>query len=412
MHAPQGGYQSQGNGDALWNEVENQNRLKALWKAIATKYKNEPTIIGYGLVNEPVPISSLNQWQQLAQHITNSVRQVDTNHLVFVEKPIYIKNVPGENADLNFPIIADSKVVYEFHFYDPIQYTHQLFTWANLGEGGEYPDENIISYTNGNWYTATFNNPITPTGNTDWRYYEGVKYTITDPNIKLAVPALVAKGVAPGTIYFDNISIKEFDANGIETGTILSMNLNSLSGWGYWSQNNTGATSVNNQTGNGDNNSIAITGATDDCNVSNYDKIFIPKQGYSYQISGWMKGDQIPTSANCQLRIDFITTNNPILKRNKAYLLASLQKYIDWSNSKNVPIYMGEFGVGKHCFTSNKGGIQWVTDMLDICTNNNIYFTYHAYHEDSFGIYFGDGILPQDNNANQPLIDLFKLKLR
>ena len=38
MHCPQGGYQSSGNGMELWNDAENQNRLIALWKAIAMQW--------------------------------------------------------------------------------------------------------------------------------------------------------------------------------------------------------------------------------------------------------------------------------------------------------------------------------------------------------------------------------------
>ena len=125
MHVPQGGYQSQGTGDALWNVTENQNRLAALWAAIAKKYKDEPAIIGFGLVNEPVPVTSLQQWQQLAQRIVNAIRAEDKHHIVFVERPIWIKNATGEDANYNFPVITDNNLVYEFHTYDPFQFTHQ-----------------------------------------------------------------------------------------------------------------------------------------------------------------------------------------------------------------------------------------------------------------------------------------------
>ena len=89
-----------------------------------------------------------------------------------------------------------------------------------------------------------------------------------------------------------------------------------------------------------------------------------------------------------------------------------MNKYINWSKQKNVPVYMGEFGAGIHCFDNDKGGLQWVSDMIDICQNNNVYFTYHAYHEDSFGLYFGYTTLPNASNANTPLINLFTEKLK
>lgn len=410
MHFPQGGYQSQGKGDALWTNVEHQNRLTALWSAIAKRYKDESTVIGFGLVNEPVPVSSLSQWQQLAQRITNEIRKSDQNHILFIEKPIYIKNSAGENADLNFPIINDNNIAYEFHIYDPYQYTHQLFSWAYNQDGGKYPDETILSYANASWYTASFSNPTVPSGNSDWQYVEGEKYKVTDPKIKIGLPALVARNVV-GTVYFDDISIKEYDAAGNFTGKVFEENPSTLNSWYYWSNNNSGSAALA-SVGRNDNSSFSITGSTDDCNLNNSNDIFIPKQGYYYQACGWMKGENVSASSACMLRTDFLTTSSPILTRNKAYLESILNRYINWSKSKNVPIYLGEFGTGVHCFSNNKGGLQWVSDMIDICKSGGLYFTYHAYHEDNFGLYFGSSTLPDPSNSNQPLINLLKQKLQ
>ncbi len=411
MHVPQGGFQSQGNGDALWNTIENQNRLTALWKAIANQYKNESQIVGFGLVNEPVPTSSKQQWQLLAQRITDSIRKVDQQHILFIEKPIYIKNVSGEDADLNFLNINDNNVAYEFHIYDPYLYTHQLFSWSGLGDGGKYPDESIINYSNLNWYTAIFNNPKLPNGNNDWTYYTGIKYKITDPKTKLGVPALVGANVN-GKVYFDDIIIKEYDDNGVFVRDIATYATDNLDGWGYWSSNNSGTNGVATNTGQSNGKSIYIDGASGDCNMSNFANIFQPKANYSYQISGWMKGENVATNANCLLRIDFYDTNDPIIKRNKQYLEFIMDKYATWAAQKNVPLYMGEFGVGNPCFQNNKGGLVWVTDMIDIAKAKGINFSYHSYHEDSFGLYFGYGTLPDPSQANQPLIDLLKIKLQ
>ena len=410
MHAPQGGYQSQGTGDALWNNVENQNRLTALWKAIATKYKNETTIIGFGLVNEPVPTASLSQWQSLAQRITNEIRTVDKKHILFIEKPIYIKNVAEEDSNYNFPIISDTNIVYEYHLYDPIQYTHQLFSWTNLGDGGSYPDENIISFSNSTWYTATFNNPQLQTGTTDWTYFEGEKFTISDSQIKVGLPALTASKVS-GDVYFDDIVINEYDSQGTFTREILNMNLNAMDGWAYWSENGSGTGMLSTTIGHNDSSSLTINSSNADCNLSNYTKAFEPLQNYKYQISGWIKGSNVASDASVRLRIDFLKTPNPIYKRNKAYLESIINNYVNWGITKNVPLYMGEFGAGVHCFENNKGGLQWVDDMIGICNAYHIYFTYHAYHEDSFGLYYGDGTLPNPSNSNEALINLFKQKL-
>jgi endoglucanase len=411
MHVPQGGYQSQGTGDTLWTNIENQNRLVALWKAIADKYKDEQQIVGFGLVNEIVPTSSLSQWQQLAQRITDNIRLVDKKHILFIEKPIYIKGQTTENADYNFPVINDDNKVYEFHTYEPYYYTHQLFSWTGLPDGGKYPDDNNLNYEDATWYNGIFNNPKLASGNNDWQQFDGVKYKVTDANMKLGVPVLVGANVT-GKVYFDNIILKEYDTAGVFVRDVLDMNLNDITSWGYWSSNNTGTFGLATNAGVGDNSSIFINGNTLDCNLSNYRKIFLVKQGYFYKINGWMKGENVSAQANCSIRIDFLNTTKPIYGRNKQYMQYAINKYTAWAQQKNVPVYMGEFGAGNPCFQNGKGGLQFVNDVIDITKASGIHFTYHAYHESSFGIYYGDSGLPDPAQANQPLINLFTQKLQ
>ena len=50
--------------------------------------------------------------------------------------------------------------------------------------------------------------------------------------------------------------------------------------------------------------------------------------------------------------------------------------------------------------------------MLDLMRARKLHFTYHAYHEESFGLYRGkNGTLPDPANANTPLIELFTKQL-
>lgn len=410
MHVPQGGYQSQGKGDALWTNAASQDRLVALWKAISAHCKTEKQIAGYGFVNEPVPTANMQQWSGLAQRLADAVRSQKDNHILFVEKAIYVKGAAAD-ANLNFPAVTGENIAYELHLYDPFQFTHQLFDWANLGDGGTYPDESILSYSDASWHTATFNNPMAPAGTGNWTYYEGEKYRVTDPKIKLGLAALVGAGVQ-GKIYFDNIQVKEYNPDGSFSRVVVDANPQAFDGWGYWSANGSGSAGFSSATGAGDATSFYIQGATADCNISNYSQVFQPKQNFYYQANGYMKGEAVASGAGCRLRVDFLTTDKPVLPRNKAYLESVLNSFVAWSEGKNVPLYVGEFGAGVHCFENNKGGLVWVNDMLDILMRNNISFTYHAYHEDSFGLYYGYGSLPDPARTNQPLIDLFTQKLQ
>lgn len=409
MHAPQGGYQSQGEGNALWDNVENQNRLVALWKAIAERYKEEVQIAGFGPVNEPVPSQSMQQWSQLAQRLIDEIRTVNQNHLLFIEQAIYVQGNFTKDENFNFPSVNGKNLVYEFHGYEPYFYSHQLLDFAELGDGGKYPDEEIIEVSNTEWYTANFDNPSLPQGSTDWTFFEGIKYSVSDTEIGIGIPALIGAAIG-GTVYFDDIIVKEFDANGTFVRDVYTANLNSLSGWDFWSQNGSGSNGVSTSEGHNDLSSFFIEGTTGDSNISFSGGRFEIKQGYSYQISGWMKGNNISSANGGKIRLDFYKVDGPLLKRNKAFLEAFLTKIADWAKAKNAALYMGEFGAGIPCFENDKGGLLWVADMYDILKAKNIHFTYHAYHEDAFGLYLGGG-LPDPGNVNQPLIDWFTINL-
>jgi endoglucanase len=411
MHVPPGGFQSFGKGDALWNELENQNRLAVLWKAIAKRYKNENIILGYGLLNEPTPTNSLSQWQQLAERLKDSIRTVDKNHTLFMEAALYIKNgVQPPNP--KFAKINDNNVVYEFHVYDPMSYTHQLFDWAGANaDGGSYPDENSITLAGEQWYSCTTNDKLLAAGSTEWQFVESDKFKITNKEIKAIKAALSGGFLQNGAVFFDAITIKEFDKNEVATGKEWPFNTNSTGEWYYWSKTNTGKISID-KNGNKDTGCLKITGSQDDASMSSTVNLIEAKQGFFYQITGFIRGENISTNAKCNLRMDFYTSKNEVGRRNKKMLAARLIEHIDWSVKNNVPLFLGEFGAGQHCFENNKGGLNWVADMLDLCQEKKLNFNYHAYHENAFGLYLGWGTAIEESKKNSALINLFKRKLQ
>ena len=98
----------------LYESPENRNETLLIWKKIAAHYKNEPVIMGYDLLNEPIAhyFPVLNPFlEPLYKEITTAIREVDKNHLVFLG---------GAQWDGNFNVFGkpfDSKAVYTFHKY-------------------------------------------------------------------------------------------------------------------------------------------------------------------------------------------------------------------------------------------------------------------------------------------------------
>ncbi len=412
LHVPPGGYQSLGKGAQLWENPDAQSEFIALWKAIAERYRSEPTIAGYDLLNEPVVTKSIEQWQTLADRTIAAMRAVDPWHMMFVERVNSVGSDWKENADRNFFRVKDPNVVYEFHFYKPINFTHQNAPWMELSAPEmRYPDANAvgIEWFNADWRASTFQNPRLPQGDSDWKIYEGVPFTVNDPNFALGKPALGCSQ-NPGKAWFDDLTLEELDAKGKPKRTLWKSNLHSKRGWYYWTKDGSG-TATNETSGHGDKDSVAISGNKSDAVLSAEYLQFRTAPKATYRISGWMKGQAIAPDTRCQIRIDFYSAKAPVFAYDKSFLAYEMDAYVNWGRRQHVPLFLGEFGAVRQAFEGDRGGIRWVNDMLDLLAERQVHFTFHDYHEVHMGLYYGDDTLPDPARANQPLLDLFKSKL-
>nr|WP_319270434.1 glycoside hydrolase family 5 protein [uncultured Draconibacterium sp.] len=138
---------------------ESQDLFVDIWRKIADRYKNEPMILGYDLLNEPIATyfpedeAMLNkQLEPLYMKAVKAIREVDTNHIVLLG---------GAQWNGNFKVFTDSKfddkIMYTCHRYwcDTLQANIQDFVdfrdSVNLpiymGETGENTDEWIAAWT-------------------------------------------------------------------------------------------------------------------------------------------------------------------------------------------------------------------------------------------------------------------------
>nr|AGN70391.1 glycosyl hydrolase family 5 protein [uncultured bacterium] len=121
MHCAPGGQTGDNIDDSdgypfLFESDEAQQLTINLWKEIAKRYANETIVIGYDLLNEPIATyfdaSKFNpKLEPLYKRIVAAIREVDTNHIVFLG---------GAQWNNNFSVFGppfDKKVVYTFHKY-------------------------------------------------------------------------------------------------------------------------------------------------------------------------------------------------------------------------------------------------------------------------------------------------------
>lgn len=119
MHAPQGGG-FQGPKDhrmlAFWDGADSQyrDRFLALWQKLSQRYKYEPAIFAYDLLNEPRP-DTQDQYMTLLENTVNAIRAEGDSHILNVE----VSFVDGEHFLKPFELGGKTNIIYDFHFYDP-----------------------------------------------------------------------------------------------------------------------------------------------------------------------------------------------------------------------------------------------------------------------------------------------------
>ncbi|MFN1834210.1 cellulase family glycosylhydrolase [Balneola sp. MJW-20] len=168
----------------LWVEPSTYQPITVkIWEEIARRYKDETQIIGYDLINEPVLPANYSKasFRQFYETLSNAVRTIDKNHILFIEGDWFATDFTGLTPPW------DGNMVYAFHKYwnetdaGTYQYLMDIRTdfqvplW--LGESGE--NSNV-------WF-----NEVTrgmESNNIGWNWWTHKKYnTISAP---LSVPKL------------------------------------------------------------------------------------------------------------------------------------------------------------------------------------------------------------------------------
>jgi hypothetical protein len=191
MHAAPGGQTGKNIDDSdgypwLFSDASAQEHTVAIWQRLARRYHNDPTVLGYDLLNEPIPnYPGLERFnaalEPFYKRLAKAIREVDTHHVLILG---------GAQWDTDFSVFGppfDKNVIYTFHRYHApaeqatvqkyVDFRDQYNVPIWLGESGENSDEWIAKFV-----TVLEKNDI------GWAFWPYKKMQATTSVVSFAAP--------------------------------------------------------------------------------------------------------------------------------------------------------------------------------------------------------------------------------
>ncbi len=122
--------------EIFFHDAALQARFIALWRRLALRYGKNPRV-AFDLLNEVVSPNVAEAWNGIADRTIDAIREIAPDTWIVVGGVCYnnVKSVPLLAAP------HDARVVYNFHCYEPMVFTHQKAYWV---EG--MPDDLDVAY--------------------------------------------------------------------------------------------------------------------------------------------------------------------------------------------------------------------------------------------------------------------------
>ncbi len=116
-----------------------QNRFINTWKEIASRYGKYGDMVAFELLNEVVSPNVVEEWNGIIQKVVPAIREIAPDNYIVFGGVCY-------NSVTSVPKLVEpfaDKLVYTFHCYEPMAFTHQKAYWVdNMPKDFEmpYPD--------------------------------------------------------------------------------------------------------------------------------------------------------------------------------------------------------------------------------------------------------------------------------
>ncbi len=104
-----------------------QGSFYGIWRTLAGRYGSDPDNIVFELLNEVNEESDIDAWNRISNECIRQIRKDAPETFILVGS--YHGNSVKAVKDLSSPF--DDHVIYNFHCYEPIRFTHQGAYWID-----------------------------------------------------------------------------------------------------------------------------------------------------------------------------------------------------------------------------------------------------------------------------------------
>jgi len=120
----------------LFTDESVSERFYQLWEEIAQRFVGRYPNLYFELLNE-VNLPDSGPWNSMVQQAMNRIRAIEPFRKIVIGS----NNFCSVNTLKDLDLLDDENVVYTFHFYEPLLFTHQKARWTPAAR--EY-DQNLI----------------------------------------------------------------------------------------------------------------------------------------------------------------------------------------------------------------------------------------------------------------------------
>ena len=174
------------NKPSFWESEANREKTIALWRKLAERYVDEPWIGGYDVLNETnwgfedttdfrgTEEQTNAPLRQFLVEVTHAIREVDTNHIIFLEGNGFANNYNGifpkwdDNLVLSFHKYGNPNVQEAIQRFLDLRQAHNIPLW--LGESGE---------NSNTWFAEAIE--LCETNGIGWAWWQNKKMGINQP---------------------------------------------------------------------------------------------------------------------------------------------------------------------------------------------------------------------------------------